>query len=74
MREYKKHVLVEADADEPETWCGERKTYDWYFQSSEHARAAVDKGTYMQPCDRCWRELNKEFHEQQNPSIVLGQD
>ena len=56
------HVIkFEPENDQYETWCGE---FAWSYDqpiSIHHARACIEKETYVQPCKKCMAAYNKDI-------------
>ena len=65
LNDWEQHIQktpVDRQAGKPgEAYCGaDLWSHDWVFQSPDHARKAVEKGTRMQPCLHCWEGIENE--------------
>lgn len=39
------------------SWCGESRECVWTFDSTEHALATVEYGSWMLPCPECCQKI-----------------
>jgi hypothetical protein len=59
---------VRALDSDCEAWCGANIFMTFALVDEDHARACIQRGTRLQPCDGCMRELEAWRR------IVLGED
>jgi hypothetical protein len=55
MKEWEKHVAKEKGL----AYCGAKISwFDWHLQDIEHAKSCVEQDTRIQPCPKCWKQIN----------------